>query len=317
VNSPRALTLLTVLLWSTGATLGRLISLHSSFPLFVLAFTCTLLTLAVWSARTDSHSWRAKLGAVVPSYLLFGSLGYLLYWVGVTESYRAYGSVAEPIVLNYMWPIFTAVFTESFFRVRVAAKPRAVYAVEIAGLSLAFLSTLVMVTRGSLMSLQIPNASGLCWGLFGAACYGLFSAYSGTVPREQQLIFLMSSAAVGIAGMVLLSLWQLETVTRVSFTDLLVVVTLGAGIDGLGYVIWTRVNRLVSQSGAGIASVTSLVYLLPMTSLCVASVAFREATVLRPYFLVVVALLAAGSWLCGQGVALVTARYAPSRNVSE
>lgn len=166
-------------------------------------------------------------------FVAFGLLGYFVYWLGVSQSYRAYDGVAEPTVLNYTFPVFTVLFTELLFR-RRGRRSFVAYAVEGVGVALAFLSMVLMVTGGNPAQLGVANPTGLLWGLLGGASYGLFSAYSSTVPRDRQLVSLVYASGTSVLAMGVLAVRFLPNLADLTLRDWLIVLGLGLGVDGIG-----------------------------------------------------------------------------------
>ena len=308
MNNPRVLAVITVLIWSTGQTLGKILSSATAFSLFALSTAFALVTFTFYALATEGKGWIIRLRNIDRKFILFGLLGYFFYWLGVSECYRSYATVSEPGVLNYTWPLFTALFTELFFRTHKHVKSKAVYLVEGTGILLGFLSTLLMVTEGHILSFNITNGRGLAWGLFAGASYGLYSAFSSTVEKDKQLTFLITSAGLGVIGLGLLSVFQASSLSGLTIPRLLAVVALGCVVDGFGYIVWTRTNRGARELGVSIASITSIVYVLPVLSLIVLSISFRESRILQPYFILVLVLLVSGSFLCQQGASMVAKR---------
>lgn len=308
MSDPRLLAAMTVLLWSSGMTLGRLFSLASPYVLFTLSLSVAAILTVTYARVVDRRTWRSLWEDMDRRFLIFGPLGYLVYWIGVTESFRAYDTVSEPTVLNYTFPVFTVLFTELLFR-RGRRKAPAVYAVEGAGVALGVLATVVMVSGGKVGALSVLNVPGLLWGLLGGASYGLFSAFSGTLPERKSLAFLASASGLSAIGMLLLSIPHLSEFARLTWQDLLLVAAMGGVLESVGYFLWTRANRLASERNVSIASVASVVYFLPVLSLMVASVVFSEATILRPYFALALAFLMAGSWICQRSAQPQTAGH--------
>jgi drug/metabolite transporter (DMT)-like permease len=301
VTNPRVLVLLTVLVWSVTQTLGRVFSQRSPYTMFALALAVTSLTFLLAIRFGDRQPvWRA-MRRLPLRYLAAAPLGYLVYWFALVQCNRAYDTAAEPNALNYTFPVFTVIFTELLFRRHRGAGGHR--GREALGVALAFSSVVVLAARGDLLSLEFTNIAGLSWGLAVGAVYGLYSAISSTLDRRAHLPFLLASSLFGAVGMAALAVaFPSGGTLRWRPIDVVLVIIMGAVVEGFGYLTWTAANRVAAERGVSIASVASLIYLLPVISIVIASVVFNETTLFEPYFIVALALLLAGSVL-SQGAA--------------
>jgi drug/metabolite transporter (DMT)-like permease len=299
MNNPQLLTIATVLLWSFGPFLGRLVSLKSAVVLLSISFLFTFLTMLLFTFITHCLSLSNIVKAFSFKYLFFGLFGYFFYWFAFTQSFRAYNTGSEATVLNYTWPIFTIVFTELFFNNRnKGKKTKVIHVVESIGIFLGFLSILILATKGNVFSFNLANGIGLAWGLAAGASYGLFSAYSSTVSKEKQSIFLLYATFVSLAAMLTVSLSEAKIFATLTVNDIIIVALLGAVIDGLGYIAWTRANRVAREKNIDISSVASIVFTLPILSLVVITICLKETTLFQLYFLTSLLFVFLSSFLC-------------------
>jgi drug/metabolite transporter (DMT)-like permease len=296
MNNPRILAFFTILLWSFGAYLTRLIALRSQFLLLALAFLFAFLTLLVFNViQYKGFSFfnrdNLKLG-----YLLLGPLGYFVYSVAYTQSSRSYNSISEATILNYTWPVFTIIFTDLVFNKKSHRSPL-FRMVEASGILLGFLSIVILATRGDLGSFHI-NLPGILWGLLTGLSYGIFSAYSGTIQEEKQGIFLMAAALASLVLIAGFSLNEINLLNTLTLKDIAATFALGGVLDGIGYFSWTRANRLAHQQQVDISSIASLMLILPFTSLLIVSLLLGENQLGQPYFIISLALILISSLIC-------------------
>jgi drug/metabolite transporter (DMT)-like permease len=300
MGQAKRLALITVLIWSSGALLGRLIAARSQFLLLGLSTSCTLLTFVGYRLLLR-RSGGASGPWIRPRYLFFGLFGYFLYMVSLNKSFRAFDAASEAMVLNYTWPLFTVVFTRGVFQRRtVAGQPRAHGAAlwEALGILLGLGAVAVLATQGDLRSLDLANPAGILWGLGAGISYGFFSGYSSTVPREEHGAFLFSAIAASWLLMSLVSLLELDLVAQLTARDVAVVLVQGGLNNGVGYITWTRANRLAQEQGLRIASVASLTFALPLLNSVWIALILREATLWQPYFVLSLILIVASYLLC-------------------
>jgi drug/metabolite transporter (DMT)-like permease len=296
MNNPRFLALFTILLWSFGAYLTRLIALRSQFLLLALAFFFAFITLLVVNLiqhRGFSFLNRAhlKLG-----FLLFGPLGYFVYSVSYNQSSRSYNSISETTILNYTWPVFTIIFTDLVFN-KKSNRSGTFRAVEATGILLGFASIVILATRGNPASFQV-NLPGIFWGLLTGLSYGIFSAYSSTVDEDRQGVFLLTATLASLVFITGFALGEMSMLNALTLKDVAAAFALGGLLDGIGYTTWTRANRLAHQQRVDISSIASLMLVLPFTSLLIVSLLLGESQILQPYFIASLALILISSIIC-------------------
>ncbi len=310
----KKLALITVLLWSSGSLLGRLIAARSQFLLLGMSTSFTLLTFLVYRLATRPRTGaKASTGTawIKPRYLFFGLFGYFFYLVALNRSFRAFDAASEPMVLNYTWPLFTVAFTRAVFGPRGSHGDgrRGAGAWEAFGIVLGLAAVVVVATQGNVLSLDLANPVGILWGLAAGVSYGFFSGYSSTVSREDHGAFLFSSILASWALMALASLTERELLANLTLVDVAVAAAKGILLDGVGYITWTQANRLAREEGLPIASVASLTFALPLLALIWIALLLHEATLTEPYFLVSLALIVLSYVLCQSSERL--ARWRP------
>lgn len=296
LNNPKILAIATVILWSFFAPLGKMISNKSEFLFINFSFFISFLTFLTGFTRLHGRSpWR-RLKDLRPVHLFFGLFGFFFYWAALVQSFREFSSASGTTVLNYTWPVFTVVFTELFFR-RTGKSPLQ-RMVEFLGIGLGFASVLVLATGGDIFAFELTHIKGLLWGLAAGASYGFYGAYSGTLNRETQILFLMASAGISALAMIPLSLAELHVLSQVTWRDVLLVAVVGCAIDGGGYFLWTSANVAAREQQVDISAVSSIVFFLPLISVVFVSLVLGEGEIFKPYFAVTLALLISGSVVC-------------------
>jgi drug/metabolite transporter (DMT)-like permease len=313
MGQAKKLALVTVLMWSSGALLGRLIAARSQFLLLGLSTSCTLLTFVAYRLLL-SRSGDVVGPWIRPRYLFFGLFGYFLYMISLNKSFRAFDAASEAMVLNYTWPLFTVVFTRGVFQRGTTAglRTHGVVVWEALGILLGLGAVIVLATHGDLRSLDLANPAGVLWGLGAGVSYGFFSGYSSTVPREEHGAFLFSAIAASWLLMSLVSLLELDLIAQLTARDVAVVLVQGGLNNGVGYITWTRANRLAQEQGLRIASVASLTFALPLLNSVWIALILREATLWQPYFVLSLAIIVASYLLCQNAERFARTAVAPA-----
>lgn len=302
MKNPKIMISVTVFVWSFGAFLGRLIAIRSQFLFLGMSFSFSLLTLSVYYLWQRRGSVAAKGRVWKPRYALVGLFGYFIYHLSLNQSFRAFDSASETVVLNYTWPLFTVVFTRCLFTRK--ALDGGTRAVEWAGILAGFGSVVLVATGGDIGSLSLTNAPGVGWGLLAGTSYGFFSAYSSTIPEEGHGAFLLSAITASWILMLGPSLSETSLLTSITVNDLLLVGALGCVADGIGYITWTRANRLAREAGISVSSIASPTLALPLLNLVWVSALLKEVAVLRADFAVSLLLIVLSCVLCQKAGAI-------------
>ena len=294
--SPAALTLGTVILWSTGALTGKLLSDSGVFLPAVLSFFFTVLVFGVGFWFWEGVGFFRSVPWLRWHYWLYGLCGYLLYWLLYFTSFRSLESASQAALLNYTWPVFTVLFTNIFFQRR--KRSSTVVAREGTGMVLGIIAVALIVSRGEVSALTFSSPAGIAAGLGAGAVYGLFSAFSATVPATLQKQFLfMGSVGSLVLGAPLLMFEDLSS-AHLGLIQIGVAFWSGAILDGVGYFLWTSANRRAREKGIAVASFASLTLALPLLSTLVIALSLGERDLLNPAFGLGVIMLVLSAWFC-------------------
>jgi drug/metabolite transporter (DMT)-like permease len=297
VNNPKVLTLFAISVFVFGGYLTRLISIRSEFLLISISFMFTLLTFVVYYFLDNRRDVFERLKKINKKYFLFGPLGYFIYFFGIIQSQRSFGNMSQTVILNYTWPIFTVIFSGLLFS-KKGRSPRIVSVLEGIGITFGFLAIVVLASEGHMSYLSLLNIKGLGWGLVAGLSYGLFSAFSGTVPKQEQSIFLLISISLSLMLSSIFSYGEIGLIANIRFQDIVIALLLGLVVNGLGYISWTRANRLAEEKNINLSSVASLMFATPVISIAIVSVLLGETFLLQPYFLLSLLLILVSSIIC-------------------
>lgn len=294
MSRARLLVLLTVALWTFGTLLGRVISHRAPFLLLSASFLASFVAFLPYAGRAGLRR------AANARHLLFGASGYFLYSTALMLSFRAYGRASEPTVLNYTWPVFTLLLTPRFAASAGLAVRSSTARARI-GVALCLLSVATLATGLDPRSFDAGNLPGLLYGLAAGLSYGLFSAYSSTVPSDDHAGFLLAASGGSVVAMAPLALRDLPEAVAVTPAEWAAAFALGALVNGLGYATWTLANRLAAETGEPLARVTAPVFLLPLLSLCAIALLLGEGRLFDPAVALAALLVTAGAALCRDG----------------
>jgi hypothetical protein len=98
MNNPKILALLTIVLWSFGMYLGRLIAIKSQFLLISLSFFFSFITILVYTTLILKDFSFLKIKSIKLLYVLMGPLGYFVYSVALNQSSRHFDGISETTI---------------------------------------------------------------------------------------------------------------------------------------------------------------------------------------------------------------------------
>jgi drug/metabolite transporter (DMT)-like permease len=285
-TSPTLLTLTTILLWSFGSLVARLVAMQSAFVLLSISFLFSFATIIGYLlfTRQISLSWFKHIPLM---HLFIAPLGYFVYSVAINQSSRAFDSISETTLLNNTWPIFTVLFSEILSS---QVKSKWTRILETAGILLGFFSLITLVTGGNFNSIQL-NLPGVLWGLLAGVSYGFFSAYSGTLTEVEQKRFLLVAITISLLLILPFTAFEVGKIAPLTVIDLLAAFTMGALLDGVGYILWTRAIRISRERESRIAAIASLMFLLPFLNLIWVRLFLKETQFTQSHFLISLTLL--------------------------
>jgi drug/metabolite transporter (DMT)-like permease len=235
--------ILTVLLFGSSFPLVKLL-LHELHPLHILFFSTLFgglvllfLSLVLKEQRITSTPYE---------FFYMSMLGVFLYYTFSFTS-MVFISANLSVIINYLWPIFTIVFSAVLFRERVSLY-------SFFGIGVTFFGVILALGgNGSL------NMLGVVLALLGAVSYGLFSTVGKQKPQTLlniSMYFLFSAVFFGPL-MVLFA-----GVPTLSFQNMCMLLWIGGFSSGLGYFFLFR----AIHSGH-LGKKLSLLYFTPFVSM--------------------------------------------------
>lgn len=297
VNNPRFLVLTSILSWSFGILLMRLISIKSGLLNYTIQFFLTFLFFFFYSIFIYKKRIFLKILHIKVAYIFFGLFGYFIYWMSLFKSFQAFNSASETGILNYTFPLFTVIFRDIFF-VKPKPKTLKVSFLEYGGLILGFVSVIIVTTHGNVVSLQFMNIPGILWGLLAGISYGIFSAYSSSVDREDMGVFFLAGTFVSLILAFFISLPELTHISQLTRLDYFYQLILAFIVHGVGYLTWAQANRMANILHISFSSLASLINVLPFLSLLIVSFFLKETELFKGYFLFSLILLIVSTYIC-------------------
>ena len=270
--------LLAILLWASLALLTTLTAGLPPFQVLATGFgVAGLLGLAHAAARGRA-GWRAlrqpPAALVLTTTALFGY--HALYFIALKRA-----PALEANLLNYLWPLLIVLFAGLLPGVRVRGG-------QWLGTLLGLAAAVVLVTRGSAVSLHTDYLPGYAAALGAAiiwAAYSVLNRRHADVPSAAIALPCVLVALLGAAAHV-----ALETHVEPDALQWLALAGMGIGPVGAAFLLWD-----IGTKRGDIALLGSLSYLAPLLSTLLLVVAGQA----RPHMsqAIAIALLLCGAWL--------------------
>ena len=254
---------LTVLMWSTLAPVGKLL-LNDIPNLQTLAISSIFAFLFLLLADIKTGAIK-KLKKYTPKdYAIMAGLGFLgmflysaLYFYGLTKL-----SSQEACIANYLWPIMLVLFSAIVLKEKLTVSKWAAMACSFLGI--------VILSTGNGAASGDKAYLGVIACVVAAACYGLFSVLNKKADYDQNiamtviwLVTAVCSFGVGIATeeWVSIDLWQWVGL-----------IWMGVFINAVAYLLWA----LALKCGNNTAKIAILAYLTPFLSVLMSAVVLKE-----------------------------------------
>jgi len=258
------LALLAVVLWSTVGsafkiTLGYInyvqLLLYSSFT--ALVFLSGLIVYQKNTALLLKASGKQLLSSAI-----MGFLNPFAYYLILFKAYSLL-QAQEAVALNYTWPVILVLFSAFFFKQKLTW-------LNISAMLVSFTGTLIIATRGKLLSLHFSDPLGVGLAVISAFFWAMYWIMNMKDTRKTTEKLLLNF----LFGFIYILIFSSLTgnLTFPSFEAGIGSVYIGLFEMGVTFVIWLNALKYAENT----AAVSNLVYLSPFLSLMVVSVAVGE-----------------------------------------
>lgn len=258
------LALLAVVLWSTVGSAFKITLGYINYIQLLLfsSFTALLFLtgLIVYQKKTASLLQTERKHIV--SSAVMGLLNPFAYYLILFKAYSLL-QAQEAVALNYTWPVILVLFSAFFFKQKLSW-------MNITAMLVSFTGTLVIATRGKILSLHFSDPVGVGLAVVSAFFWAMYWIMNMKDTRETTEKLLLNF----FFGFIYIFIFS-------SLTGNLTLPSLQAGIGsvyiglfemGVTFVIWLNALKYAENT----AAVSNLVYLSPFLSLMVVSVAVGE-----------------------------------------
>ena len=256
---------ITVIIWATMPAVSKL--LVTDLPNFEVLFISSLFAFVFLSAVNHRTGELKKFDRVSTSQLLtmmfFGLLGLFLY-----SALFYYGlerlSSQEACVLNYLWIIFTVIFSAPILGEKITKR-------KIFALMLSFVGVIVVMAGNfGAKNFSTETIFGALSCIAAAICFALFSVLNKRQRLNQKITMMIiwfTVAVLSFEAGIFFETWQ-----WFGLEDFIALLWLGIFINATAYLTWA----LALEKTKNTAQVANVAYLTPILAIFVSTFLFNE-----------------------------------------
>ena len=263
-NKSIILALLAVLCWSTIGSAFKLTLNYLNFTQ-VLLFSTFVAVLFLGTVLMIKGKLKQVLSTPPRSIGLSAIMGFLnpfAYYLILLKAYSIL-QAQEAVALNYIWPMILVILSAIFLKHKISW-------LNIIFLLISFSGTIVIATKGNLLSLEFSNPTGIVLALSSAFFWAFYWLLNMKDQRETEEKLFVNFGF----GFIYILLYSILT------NNLIIpgpeanfgVIYIGLFEMGITFILWLNALKYAANT----AKVSNLVYLSPFLSLMFVSIAVGE-----------------------------------------
>lgn len=256
--------LLAVVFWSTVATAFK-IALKFVTPTQLLVFASIssatiLFAIILFQGKLIDLAFLSKKDWLMS--LLIGFLNPFLYYLVLFKAYSLLPA-QEALSLNYTWAIVLTILSSIFQKKRITF-------LSYIALIISFFGVLVIISKGSIVTLKPSNSLGAILALSSSLIWGA-SWILNILSNVKDLLRMFLNFLFGSVFGLFFLLYS-ESFSFPSYHSFLPILYIGAFEMGLTFLIWNKALKLSSNP----ARINNLIYLSPVLSFVFISLILKE-----------------------------------------
>ena len=256
-----SLAALTILLWSTSATVSKLLlgSLDSLQVLCISALFAALFLLILIIANGRIKLLKTYKPKDYLNIALISLPGTFLYYVFLYAGMDRMPA-SQAMITNYLWPIMSVVFACILLKEKMTVRKGIAIVVSFVGM---------MIVVGGNFDARSSTLFGTVCCLLAAVSYGLFTALNQRFHYDKQIAMMFYNlVAFILTGLIL--------VFTGSIPRLNLLQTVGMGYNGICNMAIASTAWAVALDSGKTAKISNLAYITPFLSLVWAAIVLKE-----------------------------------------
>ena len=247
--------IISVLLWSTTATISKLLlgSLDSMQILLVSSLFSFIFLLII-----------NCINGSIKDYLIIFSLGLigiflydLFFYLGINAM-----QASQAFIINYLWPIMTVLFACIILKEKFTLR-------KIIAIIISFIGVIIVSSNGNIFNIDKSSIMGTFYCMLAAILYGLFS-----VLNKKQNYNKYTSMMLFYLGSFIISLIYVLTSKKTfmpELNQLLGMLWIGIFTSAIAYTSWA-----LALAKGDTARISNIAYLTPFISLIWTGIVLKE-----------------------------------------
>ncbi len=255
---------LSVIFWSTVATAFKIALMYvNPYQLLVLASTTASIVLLIALLLTGKLLLlnTLKFSFFLKS-LLIGFLNPFLYYLVLFKAYSLLPA-QEALSLNYTWAIVLTILTSIFQKKKVNF-------ISYISLFISFIGVLIILSKGSIVSLKPSNHYGAFLAMASSVIWGVSWLLNIMSEKDDEMRLFLNFTFGAFYGWIYLFINGYVQIPN--FYGLLPVIYVGIFEMGVTFILWNKALKMAANP----AKVNNLIYLSPVISLAFISLVLKE-----------------------------------------
>ena len=255
--------IISVLLWSTTATVSKLLlgSLDSMQILLVsslFSFIFLLIINCINGSIKEIKKYKPKDYLIIFSLGLIGIFLYdLFFYLGINAM-----QASQAFIINYLWPIMTVLFACIILKEKFTLR-------KIIAIIISFIGVIIVSSNGNIFNIDKSSIMGTVYCMLAAILYGLFS-----VLNKKQNYNKYTSMMLFYLGSFIISLIYVLTSKKTfmpELNQLLGMLWIGIFTSAIAYTSWA-----LALAKGDTARISNIAYLTPFISLIWTGIVLKE-----------------------------------------
>lgn len=255
--------IISVLLWSTTATVSKLL-LGSLDSMQILLVSSLFSFLFLFIINCFNGSIKEIKKYKPKDYLIIFALGVigiflydLFFYLGINAM-----QASQAFIINYLWPIMTVLFACIILKEKFTIR-------KIIAIIISFIGVIIVSSNGNLLSIEKSSLMGTIYCLLAALLYGLFS-----VLNKKQNYNKYTSMMLFYFNSTIISLLYVIATKRFFVPELsqtLGLLWIGIFTSAIAYTSWA-----LALAKGDTARISNIAYLTPFISLVWTGIVLKE-----------------------------------------
>ena len=255
--------IISVLLWSTTATVSKLLlgSLDSMQILLVsslFSFIFLLIINCINGSIKEIKKYKTKDYLIIFALGVIGIFLYdLFFYLGINAM-----QASQAFIINYLWPIMTVLFACIILKEKFTIR-------KIIAIIISFIGVIIVSSNGNLLSIEKSSLMGTIYCLLAALLYGLFSVLNKKQNYNKytsMMLFYFNSTIISLIYVIATKRFFVPELSQT-----LGLLWIGIFTSAVAYTSWA-----LALAKGDTARISNIAYLTPFISLVWTGIVLKE-----------------------------------------